>query len=92
MPASAALAHVDVPRLPSDVTSRPRLVAALENRSPLTVLRGASGLGKTVALAEWARVTASTTVWVTVDPTRSSSTELARAALRALSRAAGTEC
>lgn len=87
MPASAALAHVDVPRLPSDVTSRPRLVAALENRSPLTVLRGASGLGKTVALAEWARVTASTTVWVTVDPTRSSSTELARAALRALSRA-----
>lgn len=88
MPVSAAnvRAHVDVPRLPSDVTSRPRLVAALENRVPLTVLRGASGLGKTVALVEWARATASTTVWVTADATTSSSAELARDVLRALAR------
>lgn len=86
MPASAAPVHVDVPRMPSDVTSRPRLVAALENRSPLTVLRGASGLGKTVALVEWARATTSTIVWVTVDTRRSGSDELARDALRALAR------
>lgn len=86
MPASAVPVHVDVPRLPSDVTSRPRLVSALENRSPLTVLRGASGLGKTVALAEWSRATASTVVWITVDARRSSSAELAQDALRALAR------
>nr|WP_236571248.1 LuxR C-terminal-related transcriptional regulator [Microbacterium hydrocarbonoxydans] len=86
MPASAAPAHVDVPRLPSDAISRPRLVTALENPSPLTVLRGASGLGKTVALAEWARASTSTIVWVTVDATRSHSAELAHDVLRASAR------
>ncbi|MEV7799947.1 LuxR C-terminal-related transcriptional regulator [Microbacterium foliorum] len=88
MPASAVpvAVPVDVPRVPSDVASRPRLVAALENDSPLTVLRGASGLGKTVALAEWSRTTASTVVWITVDATRPGSAELAHDVLRAMAR------
>jgi len=85
MQPSAALARSDAPRVPSDVIARPRLVAALESTDALTVLRGASGMGKTVALAEWTRTSAATVVWVAPGPDGSSAS-LAQAVLRALAR------
>jgi LuxR family maltose regulon positive regulatory protein len=86
MTASTAVLHRDVPRVPSDVIARPRLIAALENDSPLTVIRGAGGSGKTVAMAEWARSTDATVIWVTVEPDATDSADLAREVLRALVR------
>lgn len=85
MQPSAALTRSDAPRVPSDVIARPRLIAALESTDALTVLRGASGMGKTVALAEWTRASASTVVWVAPGPDGSSAS-LAQAVLRALVR------
>jgi len=50
---------------------RPALVAEIEaaSRHPLTIVRGASGTGKTALLGEWAseRATTLPAVWVTVD-------------------------
>lgn len=81
----AAPTRSDAPRVPQDVISRPRLVAALQNDDALTLLRGASGMGKTVAMAEWARTSDSTVVWIT-PVADGSSASLARGVLRALSR------
>lgn len=86
MPASVARARSEVPRAQNDLITRPRLTAALENDFPLTVVRGACGSGKTVAMAEWARETASHVVWVTVEQDAASSAFLARDVLRALVR------
>lgn len=81
-PRPGAPARVDAPRVARGIIARPRLAAALDTDTPLTVLRGASGLGKTVAVVEWSREAAETVVWVTVEG--SSSVALARAVLRAL--------
>ncbi|WP_136517471.1 helix-turn-helix transcriptional regulator [Cellulomonas telluris] len=57
------------PRLPSWAVPRPRLVAALDRRAPLTVVRAPAGGGKTVLLAEWARASGDPAlrgVWVSV--------------------------
>ncbi|KJQ54302.1 helix-turn-helix transcriptional regulator [Microbacterium sp. SA39] len=86
MTASVAQLRSDAPRVPSDVIARPRLVAALENDSPLTLVRGASGTGKTVALAEWAHTTPSIAVWVDVDASAATSVDLARDVMRAMER------
>lgn len=61
-----------VPRVPPGAITRPRLLALLDRQPPLTVLRGGSGLGKTTLLAQWVAsrpVEATTTVWLTLDPT-----------------------
>lgn len=88
---TSVVPSLDAPRLPSGLTPRPRLVALLENDTPLTVLRGAWGSGKTAAMVEWARATASAVVWVTVESDGSSSEALALDVLRALRRrSAGT--
>ncbi|MBT2484211.1 MULTISPECIES: LuxR C-terminal-related transcriptional regulator [unclassified Microbacterium] len=86
MSASVTGVRTDVPRAQSDLTSRPRVTAELENDSRLTVLRGACGSGKTVAMAEWARETAAAVVWLTVDSDAASSAVFARDLLRALVR------
>ncbi|PRB13250.1 LuxR C-terminal-related transcriptional regulator [Microbacterium sp. MYb62] len=65
---------------------RPRLNAALDTDIPLTLLRSASGSGKTTALVEWASTTASRVVWVTVTPAIATSEALAHALLQALPR------
>jgi LuxR family transcriptional regulator, maltose regulon positive regulatory protein len=41
------------PRVPSFLIPRPELVAEISTAAPLTVVRGPSGGGKTVLLAEW---------------------------------------
>lgn len=86
---SAFVAHGDghIPRVSAHAISRPRLHAAFETETPLTLLRSASGTGKTTALVEWASATASRVVWVTVSPAIATSDGLARALLRALPRA-----
>ena len=58
----------------------------LDNDSPLTVLRGAWGSGKTAVLAEWARAADSAVAWVTVERDGSSSDAVAHDVLRALAR------
>lgn len=73
-----------LPRVSTNVIGRPRLNAALETDTPLTLLRGASGSGKTTAVVGWAFVTSSRVVWLTVTPGRESSSDLALALLRAL--------
>ncbi|MGO4105600.1 LuxR C-terminal-related transcriptional regulator [Leifsonia sp. YAF41] len=41
------------PRVPRDYVSRPHLSAKLNTASPLVVVRGPAGSGKTVAVADW---------------------------------------
>ncbi len=89
---STVVAHGDgyLPRVSAHAVSRPRLSSALETETPLTLLRSASGSGKTTALVEWASTTASRVVWVTVTPAIASGDALARALLRALPLAGAT--
>ncbi|HWI30587.1 MAG TPA: LuxR C-terminal-related transcriptional regulator [Microbacterium sp.] len=79
--------EVGIPRVPGDVISRPRLTAALETGGPLTLVRGACGSGKTVAIREWVRHTANSVVWTTVDADTATSGQLAATLVRQLSRA-----
>ncbi|MCK8467565.1 LuxR C-terminal-related transcriptional regulator [Microbacterium sp. KSW4-16] len=85
---SAFVAQGDghVPRVSAHAISRPRLTATLETDTPLTLIRAASGSGKTTALVEWASATASRVVWITASPATAPSAALARALLRALPR------
>lgn len=58
--------------MPQGITSRPRLTARLDAEAALTVVRGGQGLGKTVAVADWARQRAERPgstpgIWFTVD-------------------------
>lgn len=55
-----------VPRTPVDSLRRPRLSEPLESVTAAVTLLAPAGLGKTVALAEWARDTAATGLWVRV--------------------------
>lgn len=86
---TAVVAHGDgyLPRVSAHAIRRPRLHAAFETESPLTLVRSASGSGKTTALVEWASTTASRVVWLTVTPAIATGDALARALLRALPRA-----
>lgn len=83
---STAAAHGDdyLPRVSAHAIGRPRLHSTLETEAPLTLLRSASGSGKTTALVEWASTTASRVVWLTVTPAIATGDALARALLRAL--------
>ncbi|MFF1539956.1 LuxR C-terminal-related transcriptional regulator [Microbacterium sp. NPDC058269] len=85
---SAFVAQGDghIPRVSAYAVNRPRLRAALETETPLTLIRSASGSGKTTALVEWASTTASRVVWVTVSPAIATGDALAHALLRALPR------
>ncbi|WP_345069063.1 LuxR C-terminal-related transcriptional regulator [Leifsonia kafniensis] len=47
------------PRVPRDYVSRPHLTAKLDTDSPLVVVRGPAGSGKTVAVADWATASGS---------------------------------
>jgi LuxR family transcriptional regulator, maltose regulon positive regulatory protein len=70
-----ATAKIGVPVLPDWVIPRPRLTARIGKgaRGPLTVVTGAPGAGKTVAVASWAVSGEATTTapgpvgWMTVD-------------------------
>ncbi len=55
-----------IPRLPRGLIPRPRLIAALEADAPLVVLAAPAGMGKTVAMAQWAGTTPRTGVWIRV--------------------------
>lgn len=87
---SVARRNRHLPRVSTNVIVRPRLDAALETDTPLTVLRGPSGSGKTTALVGWASTTPARVVWLTVTPARASSADLARALLHALHAQAPT--
>ncbi|MBX9246853.1 hypothetical protein ICW40_18850 [Actinotalea ferrariae] len=75
--ADDALVH-GAPRLPSWLVPRPRLVAALDDGAPLTVVRAPAGGGKTVLLAEWAWTSSAAPrrAWVDVDSGRVARTAL----------------
>lgn len=70
--------------MPGDVISRPRLLELLDVGSPLTVVRGACGAGKTVLLREWATHTSDRALWITADPANADSAGLARVILHRL--------
>ncbi|MGH3903264.1 MAG: LuxR C-terminal-related transcriptional regulator [Pseudonocardiaceae bacterium] len=71
----AGTSKIGVPALPGWVLSRPRLTARIGQgvRGPLTVVTGAPGAGKTVAVASWvaaregAAADPGTVAWMTVD-------------------------
>lgn len=73
-----------LPRVSAYAIGRPRLNDALETEAPLTLVRSASGSGKTTALVGWAFTTASRVVWLAVTPSMATSEALAHALLRAL--------
>ncbi|WP_226533519.1 LuxR C-terminal-related transcriptional regulator [Microbacterium paraoxydans] len=86
---SAFVAQGDghLPRVSAQAIPRPRLIAALETETPLTLIRSASGTGKTTALVEWASTTVSRVAWITVSPAIATSALLARALRKVLARA-----
>lgn len=55
---------VGVPRLPGALLDRPRLEAALEEDHALAVLCAPAGMGKTVAMAQWAARTSRRGLWL----------------------------
>lgn len=55
-----------VPRLSRKHLSRPRLLELLDPDTPLTVVRGPTGSGKTALLSEWARCLSVSGLWVTM--------------------------
>lgn len=87
MSAFVARGAGNIPRVSAHSVSRPRLNAELETEMPLTLIRSASGSGKTTALVGWASTTSARVVWVTVTPAIATSAALARALLRVLPRA-----
>lgn len=76
-----ALADMSLPRVPAGVISRRRVLALIDERVPLTVVRAACGMGKTVVLRDWALHTDDRVIWITADPNRSDSLALAAAVL-----------
>ena len=84
MGASRAPREARIPRVSATVIVRPRLNRMLETDMPLTLLRGASGSGKTTALVGWASTTATRVIWLTVTPSSSTSDALARSLGRCL--------
>lgn len=77
--------------MPGDVISRPRLLELLDVGSPLTVVRGACGAGKTVILREWVTRTPDPVLWITAEPANGDSAGLARMILRRLRSDADAE-
>ena len=63
----------------------------LDTDSPLTVVRGACGAGKTVVLREWLQRTLDRALWITADPDQSGSSALAGMILLRLTGEALTE-
>jgi LuxR family maltose regulon positive regulatory protein len=57
-----------VPMMPAGFIHRPRLIKRIDQgaRGPLTLLSAPAGLGKTTALAEWARQTQHAVAWLTL--------------------------
>lgn len=84
---SSARAHTHLPRVSAHVIARPRLNTLFDAASPLTLVRGASGSGKTTALVGWAFTTTDRVAWLTVPPELSSTESLAHAVHRLLSPA-----
>ena len=86
---SAFVVHGDgyLPRVSAHAIRRPRLHVAFETDTPLTLVRSASGSGKTTALVDWASTTTSRVMWLTITPAVATSDALARALLRILPRA-----
>ena len=80
---------VGVPRVPGDVISRPRITAMIDSGLPLTLVRGACGSGKTVALREWATTADVSVVWITADEDAADSPALATALLQRLRHLSG---
>lgn len=60
------------PRLSTDLIRRDRLVRLLDERAPLTVVRGPGGCGKTVLVASSLHEAGVAGVWVSVDSSTSS--------------------
>src|SRR2546426_8669560 len=59
-----------VPQLPSEMVSRPRLLAKLDSahEAMVTLVSASAGSGKTLLLAEWVRGrSAADTAWVSLD-------------------------
>ncbi|WP_061015998.1 LuxR C-terminal-related transcriptional regulator [Microbacterium sp. CCH5-D1] len=83
---SAFVAQGDghIPRVSAHAIRRPRLSAEFETETPLTLIRSASGSGKTTALVDWAATTSAHVVWLTVTPAITRSEALAGALLRVL--------
>lgn len=70
--------------MPGDVISRPRLFALLDQKAPLTLVRGACGAGKTVLLHDWVRTADDRVVWLTAGADGADSDRLAIELLRRL--------
>lgn len=64
---SASVARL--PRLPTHLIDRPRLLQVLDTPAPLVILRAPTGFGKTVLLAAWSASRSDTNLiaWVNVD-------------------------
>ncbi len=55
-----------VPRVPSGARSRARLTARFDGPEAIVIAQAPAGFGKTVAMAQWASVTASDGIWLRI--------------------------
>src|SRR5689334_16902896 len=60
---------ITVPPLPADFTSRSKVLTHLSRARPdqLLLVSAPAGYGKTLALADWVRLTDTPTLWVIID-------------------------
>ena len=65
--AASARSIYGAPIEPSWTIRRPALVSTLDDAHSVTVVRGGSGFGKTMLVAQWANAAAVDGVWIDVD-------------------------
>lgn len=83
-----------LPRLPRHIIERPRLLDELDARSPVTVIRGPLGFGKTTLVVDWLRRRGDSDellAWVTVDSDTEDSDEFWDEVVDALTEAGASQ-
>jgi LuxR family transcriptional regulator, maltose regulon positive regulatory protein len=92
MPHAMRDSRLTVPQLPPRHVSRPRLLAALDDAAPLTLLSAGPGAGKTVLLTDWIRRTDARVAWLNPTAADAEPRRFWRLLMYALRECDGAEC
>jgi LuxR family maltose regulon positive regulatory protein len=92
MPHAMHDSRLTVPQLPPRHVSRPRLLAALDDAAPLTLLSAGPGAGKTVLLTDWIRRTDARVAWLNPTAADAEPRRFWRLLMYALRECDGAEC
>jgi LuxR family maltose regulon positive regulatory protein len=92
MPHAMRDSRLTVPQLPPRHVSRPRLLAALDDAAPLTLLSAGPGAGKTVLLTDWIRRSNARVAWLNPAAADAEPRRFWRLLMSALRECDGAEC